>query len=303
MATLEQRFQFMESQAAHVESRARMIKHKTIQYQDLVGVSREASPHADSILYYSYDGTGEMIDIANRGNDYPFVETQQQQHLVRIEWKGLAYDWSDREIGRAMLVGLPLSDRKIRTAFRIAEEVKDQVFITGDSAKGWDGMINQTDIPTDTATTAWASATDETIFNDINNLIGGAWAGTGQVRLCDTLLLPIDQYVLLGRPMGNDANMSVMEYIKKYNVMSAMTGTDLMIRTLRELKGAGASNIDRALAYPRDMDVLRFHVPQELQFIEPQRVGASWIYHGHMVLAGLEVMEPGAMRNLDLPTT
>ena len=110
-----------------------MIKYGSIQYPDLVGISREASPHADVITYYSYDGTGTMADIANRATDYPFVETAQQQHNVDIHWKGLAYDWSDREIGRAMLVGLPLADRKVRVAFRIAEEEKERVVLDGDS--------------------------------------------------------------------------------------------------------------------------------------------------------------------------
>ena len=122
----------MESQAAYIESEARMIKYGSIQYPDLVGISREASPHADVITYYSYDGTGTMADIANRATDYPFVETAQQQHNVDIHWKGLAYDWSDREIGRAMLVGLPLADRKVRVAFRIAEEEKERVVLDGD---------------------------------------------------------------------------------------------------------------------------------------------------------------------------
>ena len=142
MTTLASRLQFMESQAAYIESRARMIQHGSIQYPSLVGIERSASPFADVITYYSWDGTGDMIDLANRANDYPFVEVTQAQHNVPIEWKGLAYDYSDREVGRAMLTGVPLSDRKSRIAFRIWEEIKDDVFINGDSAKGWDGFIN-----------------------------------------------------------------------------------------------------------------------------------------------------------------
>ena len=53
MPNLSQRFQFMESQAAHIEARNRIIRHGSIQYSELVPISRDASPHADSILYYS----------------------------------------------------------------------------------------------------------------------------------------------------------------------------------------------------------------------------------------------------------
>ena len=114
MTSLASRLQFMEAQSAFIESRSRMIQYGSIQYPELVDISREASPFADVITYYSWDGTGDMIDLANRANDYPFVEVTQAQHNVPIEWKGLAYDFSDREIGRAMLTGVPLADRKVR---------------------------------------------------------------------------------------------------------------------------------------------------------------------------------------------
>ena len=302
MATLQQRLAFVESQAAHIEPEARMIRHGSIQYSRLVGISREASPHADSIVYYSYDGTGEMIDIANRGNDFPLVQLLEEQHTVPIQHKGLAYDWSDREIGRAMLVGTPLSDRKVRLSFRIAEEEKERVWLTGDANQGWDGMINNSNIPDDT-TDSWDSASDEEIFNDVNDLIGGGWEETNQVRIADTLLLPVAKFVTLHRPMGDNASRSIMAYIKENNPYTSETGNELTVRTVRQLKGAGqeinSMPSDRAVAYPRDMDVLRFHVPQELQFIEPQRVGMTWIYHGTMVLGGLEIMEPSSCRYLD----
>ena len=304
MPTLAQRFQFMESQAAHIESKTRIIRHGTIQYAELVGISRDASPHADSILYYSADHTGQMVDLANRATDIPLVNVQKDQHIVPIQHKGLAYDYSDREIGRAQYVGENLPDLKVRAAFRQAEEEKERVFLYGDADQGWDGMVNNSAIPTESASGSWLTATDETIFNEVNQLIGEAWELTNASRICDTLLLPMESLYALNRPMGNDANRSVREYIMANNPYTAVTGNSLKIATLRQLNVAATiagtvTTTRRAIAYPRDMDVLRFHVPQELQFIEPQRNGMGWIYYGWMALAGLEIMEPNAMRYLD----
>ena len=271
MVTLQNRLQFMESQAAFIESRARMIQHGSIQYPDLVGIDREASPYADVITYYSWDGSGDMVDISNRGNDYPFVQVSQQQHNVNIEWKGLAYDWTDREIGRAMLVGMPLSDRKVRMAFRIWEELKDGVFINGDSSKGWDGFINNSNVtPLTALTTTFAASTGEVIAEAVNNALNAIHSGTNQVRIADTLCLPVEQANLLAtKPIGDNANRNIMNYLRENNIHTQMTGNPLMIRTLRQLDGAGAGGTDRMIAYSRDMDVLRYHVPQELQFLEP----------------------------------
>ena len=303
MTTLASRLQFMESQAAYIESRSRMIMHGSIQYPSLVGISREASPFADVITYYSWDGTGDMVDLANRGTDYPFVEVTQAQHNVPIEWKALAYDYSDREIGRAMLTGVPLSDRKTRMAFRIWEEQKDNVFINGDSAKGWDGFINVANVASPDASATFASSTGLVIADIINAALSDVSDGTNQVRYADTLVLPVEQYNLIAtKPIGDNADKSVLQYIMDHNVYTSQFGNPLMIRTLRQLKGAGGtmgSPTDRMIAYSRDMDVLRYHVPQELQFLEPQRRADTWIYYGHGVLGGLEVMEPGAFRYRD----
>ena len=300
MTSLASRLQFMESQAAYIESRSRMIQYGSIQYPELVDISREASPFADVITYYSWDGTGDMIDLANRANDYPFVEVTQAQHNVPIEWKGLAYDFSDREIGRAMLTGVPLADRKVRSAFRIWEEEKDRVFISGDSAKGWDGFINVSNVASPNASATFAASTGIAIADIINEALGDVWDSTNQVRYANTLVLPPEQMnVLATKPIGDNANRNTLAYVRENNIYTQMTGQPLMIRTLRQLKGAGGTNSDRMVAYSRDADVLRFHIPQELQFLEPQRRADTWVYYGHGVLAGLEVMEPGAMRYRD----
>ena len=308
MTTLASRLQFMESQAAYIESRSRMIQHGTIQYPSLVGIERSASPFADTVTYYSWDGTGDMIDLANRATDYPFVEVTQAQHNVNIEWKGLAYDYSDREIGRAMLTGVPLTDRKTRMAFRIWEEIKDDVFINGDSAKGWDGFVNYDTSGTNfitltNAAGAWSGLTGVAIADEINMVLSSVNSGSNQVRTSDTLCLPVAQRNLIAtKPIGDNADKSVLAYIKENNIYTQETGNPLMIRTLRQLENAGGtmgSPTDRMIAYSRDMDVLRFHVPQELQFLEPQRRADTWIYYGHGVLAGLEIMEPGAMKYHD----
>ena len=303
MVTGNARLQFMESQAAHIESRARMIQHGSIQYSELVGISREASPYADSIVYYSYDGTGEMPFMANRGNDYQLVQVTQSQHTVRIEWPGLAYDYSDREIGRAMLTGVPLSDRKVRLAFRIWEELKDDVFINGNSNYGWDGIraigTDAGDFSTQVSNID-TQAEIQTFVRELNELVAGVWVNTNQVRMADTLLLTPEAYSLLAYfPYGNDANRTAMEFLRNNNVYTSQTGQPLMIRTLRQLVGAGGTNLDRAVAYSRDMDVLRMHIPMELQFQQPIRQPGGWLYPGDAALGGLEVMEPTAVRYMN----
>ena len=298
---LMQQFQFVESQAAYRESMARMIQHGSIQHPGLVFISREANPNADSIIYYSYDGTGSMIDVANRASDIPVVAVERAQHTVGIHWKALAYDWSDRELNRATMMGIPLPDDKLRICFRIAEEEKERVFLEGDADKGWDSFVDFPRVPRFDTNTSWHDATGLQIFQDVNALLTNSYSRSNQVRICDTLLLPVGMFGILGNPMGgvNDTRMSILQYIKQHNVYTELTDRPLMIKTLRQLKGGGQGGTSRAIAYPRDRNVVRYHIPQELMFSEAQRLGLGWKRYGHMVLAGIEWMEPNVANYLD----
>ena len=291
--------QYVESQAAHIESRVRMIEYGDIQYPGLIGISREASPNADTIIYYSTDGSGKMADIGNSATDFPFVEVTEAQHSVPIHWKGLAYGWTIRDIGRAMEVGMPLQDRKVRQAFRTAEEEKERVFLYGDAAKGWDGMINNSSVTATGADKTWMTSTAADIFKEVNELLAGVWVDSNQVRIANTLLLPVDIFAYLQNPMGDNADKSIMDYIKMFNIYTAQTGNPLMIRTVRQLSTAGDSSSKRAVAYTRDMNVVRYHIPQDLTFLSPQQMAMSYVYYGYLVLGGVEIMEPTAFRYLD----
>ena len=243
-----------------------------------------------------------MVDLVNNATDFPLVNVQKDQHIVPIQHKGLAYAYTDRDIGRAMYVGENLPELLVRAAFRTAEETKERVFLNGDAGQGWDGMLNTTGVPREQSGGSWQTATDDTIFNEVNRLIGEAWTLSNASRICDTLLLPMES-LYRTKPSDGERRQPLGAGIswQTNNPYTAVSGNQLMIRTLRQLDTAARPvrpTTRRAIAYPRDMDVLRFHVPQELQFIEPQRKAMSWVYYGSMALAGLEIMEPNALRYL-----
>ena len=146
----------------------------------------------------------------------------------------------------------------------------------------------------------WTGQTADAINEEINSLLTAVYSGTNQVRIADSLLLPVDQFTYIASTRIPDTNMTIGAFVKENNVYTQVTGNPLMIRSVRQLEGIAPSSEDRAMAYVKDMEVLRFHVPQELQFIEPQRgPGPMWVYYGHMVLGGLEIMEPNGCRYLD----
>jgi hypothetical protein len=73
-----------------------------------------------------------------------------------------------------------------------------------------------------------------------------------------------------------------------------------MIRVVRGLDTAGASGNGRAIAYRRDPEVLKIHIPMTHRFLPVWQTGPL-VYDvpGVFRIAGLEIRRPGALRYLD----
>ena len=107
---------------------------------------------------------------------------------------------------------------------------------------------------------SWVAKTALEIIADFNGVLTGIYTGTRQVEMADTVLLPVDSYSDISSMPYRD--MTVLMFLKKFNVYTARTGQPLNIMTYRglEAQGAGATR-GRMIAYRRAMDVLKFHMP------------------------------------------
>lgn len=81
---------------------------------------------------------------------------------------------------------------------------------------------------------------------------------------------------------------------------TAETGTPLMIRGVRGLDSAGASGNGRAIAYSRDPEGVKIHIPMTHRFLPVWQTGPIvFDVPGIFRLAGLEIRRPGAFRYAD----
>ena len=82
-----------------------------------------------------------------------------------------------------------------------------------------------------------------------------------------------------------------MAHIKATNLFTAMSGEALDITGDRRLT-------NKVVAYRKDPDVLRLHVPMPLKFLPPQQENLHVTTPGMFRTSGLEVRSPGAIREL-----
>ncbi|WP_131114292.1 DUF2184 domain-containing protein [Lichenihabitans psoromatis] len=291
---------FLVSQVTSIEQNVYAIRYGDIQYPNLVPVDTSAYPWARTVTYFTSDHAGQADWMDGNASDMPFADVARTKFETTVESAKIGYRFSLEEVNEAMLIpGMTLSADKAAAARRAGEELVERVVISGDSRKGFLGLVNQTSVPQVAVangaggSSLWTNKQPIEILADINNALVGAWSTSAQVELHDTVLLPVAHYGLIAStPRSATSDATIITYLQANNIYTSTTGRPLTIRTLRQLAGAGAGGSNRMITYRRDPQVLKFHMPMPHQFFPPQQRMLEFIVPGMMRLGGLDVRLP-----------
>lgn len=297
---------FVLSQTEHVESEVYAVQYTDIQYPELLPVDTSAPDFATAVTYMTKNRTGEAKWISGSADDVPLVGLEFDKDTQAIESAALGYRYTFEEIGQAQMLGIPLSSEMAMAANRGAEELVERVAITGDTTKGFQGLINNTNVTAATAPNGagasplWTNKTSLEILKDVNDIVSGVWTGSKTVELADTLLLSPERLAYIAStPLSADNPMTIMRFIMENNLYKLKSGKDLKIGTCLELTTAGSGSTQRMVAYRRSPDVLKFHMPMAHRFLPAQNVGLAIEVPGILRIGGTDIRKPGAMRYLD----
>lgn len=296
---------FLISQTSHIEAGVYEIEYGDIQYQDLIPVDTSAHPFAKSVTYYSMDKFGAAKWINGNADDIPMVSSEMSKYETPVYTAGVGYGWGFEEIGYAMRMGVNLQDIDARTARRAYEEMVDRVALQGDAEKNFDGLIDNAGVTAVAAPVGdWGgTGTDYlTVLGDVNAALSGIatlvlWKGT---RIADTLLLPYEKLMYLSEVLLPGTTTTLLAHIMANNVLTALYGKKLTIRAIRGLETAGAGGTARMVAYRRDPEVLKMHIPMPFRFLPVWQSGPlRWYVPGVFRLGGLDIRLPGEVRYVD----
>ncbi|WP_229807516.1 DUF2184 domain-containing protein [Asticcacaulis endophyticus] len=292
----------------NIERTVYQKKYPSFDYASVIPVITEGSEWARGTLFRSSDAAGKAEFLSGKGFDMPYADVTRDQFLKAFELAGIGYEWSLEEINVAAAEGRQLGDEKGQGARRIAEQFLWGVAMTGTGEKGWTGLVNDTNVTATTApadgtgsATTWASKTPTQVLRDFNALITNQYLGTAETAMADTVLLPwgVLNYMAT-TPIGDNADKTILTFLRENNAYTGETGLPLVIRSLRALNTAGASSSGRAVAYRRDPEVLRFHLPMPHKFLAPWQKGSmTYEVAGIMRTGGTEIRLPKEVRYLD----
>lgn len=292
---------FVVSQTAHIEAQVNETVYPDIQYQNLIPVDTSAHPFAKTVTYYSSDKFGEAKWINGNAGDIPLAGTELAKHETSVYTAGIGYGYGWEEINEAQMLGRNLAADDAMAARRAYEEMVDRVALSGDTTKNFEGLINNSAVTADAALTGtWGTATEDQILADINEAIQDVNDATLYTSLADTLLLPYAKFNFIASTRLGDTQSTILAFLRQNNIYTAATGRPLDIRTVRGLETAGSGSSNRMVAYRRDPQVLKMHIPMPHRFLPAyQKTPLYTEIPGVFRLGGLDIRRPKEVRYKD----
>ena len=297
---------FAVSQTAYIEAQVYQTQYPDIQYPNLIPVDTSANAWAKSVTYYSQDKTGRAAWFHHYAKDIAIADIERTKNEVGIEMANIGYRWTLEELGQAMMIpGTNLTPDRADAAIRAYEEFVDDLVLRGKGEKNFSGIMDYPGITAVLASiqggnTVWSQKTADAIIADVNTILTGVYQESLTVEIADTILLPLDAMLLLGTKRIDGTTMTVLQFLQQNNVYTNQTGRPLTIRGVRGLETAGQNDSGRMVAYRRDPQVLKMHLPMPHQFL-PVMQSAPMVFDvpGIFRLGGLEIRRPKAVRYMD----
>lgn len=299
---------FVIGQGRNIETKVYQRRYPAFNYGAVVPVVTEGNAWAIGTTFFTVDTAGEAKFLSGAGTDMPFNQASRDQASHDFAMVGSGWEWNLEEVNQAALYNLDLNATKAMSAADKVERLLNTVAMVGATAKNWTGFTNSSVVDrADVATpgTYWPAKTIDQIIIDINEVLSRVGENSNEVEWADTLALPPEAFRRLAtiRLGAGDGLLTGIQYVMANNVYTAQTGQPLTIIPVRELATAGASTTGRMVAYRRDPEVLRFHLPMPRRVLQPRQKSIMGFETGIIArTGGTEIRLPGAMAYADKVT-
>ena len=297
----QQALGFILPQQYRIEQTVYQVRYPSFDYASLVPVNSDGDMWDLGTVFFSGDIAGQARWLAGGAFDMPYADVSRSQFLQSNHLAGIGYEWNLQELQRAAKLGRQLGNEKAMAASRVAEAFTYGIAIRGDTAKNTTGLINDANIPASNvpadgtaSATGWSTKTPDLILRDVNLVLTDVINNSKETSTPTKLLLPTTSLQqIASTKLGTASDTTILEFIRKTNVVTAQTGQPLDIKGSRELETAGASSTKRMMAYESSPDVIQFHLPGPHEFLPPFQKGSMvWEVAGITNIGGVEVRLP-----------
>lgn len=286
---------FFARELDHILARTWEVKYADLIYRDLFPVSFEANPGAKTITYQVFDQVGKAAIIADYAQDLPRCDVSGKEVTKKIQTLGTSFAYYYKEMLSARMAGLPLEQRRANAARRAIEECMNHIVWFGDADAELPGLLDNTDIPSDTVATGvggftWAEKTPDEILLDLNTAFGTMFNDTLKVHRATKVLVPVLQWnYLFSTPRAAGSDMTIGSWIV---ANSPFLSSPADIIPVNELDGAGEDDADLFVIYNPSPENLQIHIPQDITFHDPQDNVLAKVINVTAEFGGLHIYHP-----------
>lgn len=297
---------FFARQLEYIKAKTYDVLYPTYRAQELIPVSFEAGPGAQSITYRQFNMVGTMKLIAQYANDLPRSDTYGKEFTVNVKGFGGSYGYNIQEVRNAMFGNVPLQQRKANAARMAYEQLVNRYAWFADGSATYGGLYglfynaNLTQIAAPTG--GWCDAqgislgkTADQIINDITSLLNSIPQLTKGVEKPNTIILPIISLSYIKSvPRSSISDTTIYGFIKQnypeveFEALNEAWAVSPAPQTPTDANSS--SNI--MIAYDRNPDKLTMEIPQPFEQFPVQERGLEYIIPTHARYAGIITYYP-----------
>lgn len=304
MRTADAGVAFYISQLTNLEAKVYETLYPDIIFPELVPVNTSDPEWIDNVAYMSFNAVTMGKFIAANGRDLPQSDIDANISYIPVGYAGNSYGYSLEELRKAAAMRIPLDAVKARTAYRGAQIHSQQVAFFGDANRNMYGLFNHPNVPLDNSTINWNTATGAEMVAALNSLLIKVWNQSNTRHVANTLLLPTTIWsIISSKRMDTGTDTTVLEFFRRNNNSTGVTGQPLEIRAVLWLNTAGTGGVPRMMAYEKNEDNLTMRNPIPWRSLPPQATALRLEVPCEYKISGTEFRYPlsAAYRDLIAP--
>jgi hypothetical protein len=270
-----------------------------LKYREKIPVKNDIHEGATQNTYRMQEKIGEAkVGNGAYGNDMPRADVKGEEFTSKIKVITTSFGYSFEEIRNAAMAGVPLERSKSDAAIRAVREAESRIAWNGDVPNNLKGLLSSGQgISTTAAAAAWSTLSADQLIADILGMVQTQWTQAKETRRANTLLIPSEQFLLLGGlPRSTNSDKTVLKFIRENVEVFGLTDIDSLPTELDLAFTSGTE--DGALLYQKSPEVLEQIIPMELIIHQPHIHGTEVIFAVEAKHGGTVVRFPHALTTL-----
>lgn len=288
---------FFQRELEYLIGRSYEKKFGELSFRNVLPISTEANPGAETITYQMYEEVGQAKLIISAANDLPRADVTGKEHTVNVRTIGSSFGYTVKAIKSSQMAGKSLDQRKANAARRAVETTMNTLAWHGDDTAGIMGVLSTGNgiprLASDKPFKGTGMATPQEKLDYITSWFNKIFTDTKMAEAANRIVLTPEDWSSIWSTRFSDGGdrVSLGRWLIE-NVPFLSSDSDIV--AANELIGADSNGKDMAFVMKYDNEVIECHIPEELTFYEPQMKGLEYVVPCSAEFAGLIVPYPMA---------